>query len=47
MLEERDLHSVWWDKLWERDHSEDVEVDGRTVLKWILKQDARAWTALL
>jgi hypothetical protein len=26
---------LWWGNLWERDHLEDIDVDGRIILKWI------------
>jgi hypothetical protein len=29
---------LWWGKLRERNHLEDLNVDGRIELKWILKQ---------
>jgi hypothetical protein len=28
---------VWWPDLKERDHKEDVGVDGRTILRWIFE----------
>jgi hypothetical protein len=28
----------WWGDLREGDHLEDLDVDGRIILKWILKQ---------
>jgi hypothetical protein len=47
----------WWGDLNEREHSEDLGVDGRTILKWILKnrigselvlaQDRVKWWALV
>jgi hypothetical protein len=34
----------WLESLRDRDHSEDLNVDARTILKWILeKQGWRAW----
>jgi hypothetical protein len=29
---------VWWGHMRERDHSYDLGVDGRIILKWILKK---------
>jgi hypothetical protein len=35
----------WWRELRERDHMEDVGVDGRIILKWIFKKRGEeAWT---
>jgi hypothetical protein len=28
----------WWGKVRERDHLEDISVDGRMILKWIFKK---------
>jgi hypothetical protein len=37
----------WWGNLRKRDHLENPGVDGRIILKWILKKYAgRAWTGL-
>jgi len=36
---ERKVHTgFWWRNLRERGHLEDPGVDGRTILKWILKK---------
>jgi len=35
----------WWGNLTERDHLEDLGVDGRITLRWIFRQwDVGAWT---
>jgi hypothetical protein len=35
----------WWGNLRERDHLEDLGVDGRIILRWIFKKwDMGAWT---
>jgi hypothetical protein len=31
----------------ERDHMEDPRVDGRIILRWIRKWDAKEWTGLI
>ena len=43
----RNLYMVLVGKSKERDHSEDLGIDGR-ILKWILKkQNWRAWTSFI
>jgi hypothetical protein len=44
-----DVHTwVCWGDLTERDHLEDLRVDGRIILKWIFKKwDVEAWTRLM
>jgi hypothetical protein len=38
----------WWGDRRERNHFEDLGVDGRIVLKWIFKKwEGEAWTGLL
>ena len=35
----------WWGNLRERDHFEDPSVDGRIILRWILREwDVGLWT---
>jgi len=35
----------WWEDLMVKDHLEYLEVDGRTILKWIFKKwDWETWT---
>jgi hypothetical protein len=34
-----ELHTkFWWDNLGERNHLEDLSVEGRMILKWIFKK---------
>jgi hypothetical protein len=44
-----ELHTgFWWGDLRERDHVEDLDVDGRSILRWVLKKwDGEAWTRLI
>ena len=38
----------WWGKLEERNHLENLGIDGRIILKWIFKLGVRrAWTGLV
>jgi hypothetical protein len=37
------LTGFWWGNLRERDHLEDEGVDGRMVLKWILRTNVLEW----
>jgi hypothetical protein len=43
------MHTVFWlENLKGRDHSEDIEVDGRIILEWILgKKGGNAWTEFI
>jgi len=39
---------LWWGDLMERDHLEDLGIDGRVLLNWIVQKcDKEAWTALI
>jgi hypothetical protein len=44
--EREDMHiEFWWGNLRERDHLEDLGIDGRTILKWTFQEwDERTWT---
>jgi len=33
----------WWGNLRERDHMEDLDIDGRTELKWVFKKWNGEW----
>jgi hypothetical protein len=38
----------WWGDMQERNHFEDLGLDGRIILKWIFKKwEGEAWTGLL
>ena len=46
--EERCMQGFWWGDLSQRDHLEDPDVDGRTILIWIFsKWDVGAWIGLI
>ena len=45
--QERCIRGFWWGDPRERDHSKDLDVDGRIMLKWLLKKwDEESWTGL-
>jgi len=38
-LATKEVHAgFWWGKLRERDHSENLGLDGRMILKWVFKK---------
>ena len=44
----KSLTVLWWEDLIERDHLENLGVDGGIILKSIIKKwDGEAWTGLL
>jgi len=49
VLETGEVHAgFWWDNLRERDHFEDLDVDGRLIFKWIVRKwDGDVWTGFL
>jgi hypothetical protein len=41
----RQVHrAFWWRNLREGIHLEDLDVDGRVLLKWIFKENAGGWS---
>ena len=44
-----ELHTgFWWEDMRERDRVEDLGVDGRSILRWVLtKWDWESWTRLI
>jgi hypothetical protein len=38
MVERRGVYKVWVGKLRERNHLEDPGIDGRIILRWIIKK---------
>jgi len=48
-LEIGEVHTeFWWDNLRERDHLEDLDLDGRVIFKWIFRKwDPGVWTGFL
>jgi len=49
ILETGEVHAgFWWDNLRERDHFEDLDVDGRLIFEWIFRKwDGEVWTGFL
>jgi hypothetical protein len=47
MGEKRGVYRVLLGTLRERDHSEDLGVDGSKIIDWILKKELRSWTGLI
>jgi hypothetical protein len=48
MYGEKMHRGFWWGNLKERDSLEDLGVDGRGIIKWILnKEDMRSWIGLI
>jgi len=44
----RNAYKIWSENMKGRDHSEDLGVNGGTILEWTLgKQDGRLWTGLI
>jgi hypothetical protein len=42
------LTGFWWGNLCERDHLEDLDIDGKIILKWKVKNsDGRSWTGFI
>jgi hypothetical protein len=38
--------AYWWESQKERDHGEDQDVGGSTILKWFLERDRNRWCGL-
>jgi hypothetical protein len=43
------MHTIFWlENLTGRDHSEDIGVDGKIILEWILaKEGGKVWTGFM
>jgi len=38
-MERREVHKgFWWENLKERGHLEDIGIDGRIILKWVINK---------
>jgi hypothetical protein len=37
-MKQRSVQGFWWGKLRERDHLEDLSLDGRITLRWMFKK---------
>jgi hypothetical protein len=35
------LTEFWWGNVWERSHLEDLDIDGKIILKWIFNKRDR------